>query len=108
VILLLPSPIPQAAPIGLAMMGFFLAPVFPLLIGETPRRIGTHRANHLIGFQIAAANIGAVTLVAAVGGAVEGVGLEVVPWALLGTLILFAGIHEALHALTPVIERSID
>jgi fucose permease len=100
ILLLLPSPIPQAAPVGLALMGFFLAPVFPLLIGETPRRVGAHRANHLIGFQIAGANIGAVSLVAAVGGAVEGIGLEVVPWALLITLVLFVAIHEALHALT--------
>lgn len=99
-LLLLPSPVPQAAPVGLAMMGFFLAPVFPLLIGETPRRVGAYRANHLIGFQIAAANIGAVSLVAAVGGAVEGIGLEVVPWALLITLVLFVMIHEALHSLT--------
>jgi fucose permease len=99
-LLLLPSPFPLAAPIGLAMMGFFLAPIFPLLIGETPRRVGVSRANHLIGFQIAAANIGAVSLVAAVGGAVETIGLEVVPWALLITLVLFVAIHEALHALT--------
>ncbi|MEX2443958.1 MAG: MFS transporter [Alkalispirochaeta sp.] len=98
--LLFPTQVPALAPVGLAVLGFSLAPVFPLLIGETPRRIGAHRANHLIGLQIAAANIGAVSLVAAVGVAVEAISLEVVPWALLITLVLFVAIHELLVLLS--------
>ncbi|MFW5694905.1 MAG: MFS transporter [Alkalispirochaeta sp.] len=96
IILLLPMPVPAVAPIGLALLGFSLAPIFPVLIGETPRRIGAHRAHHLIGFQIAAANIGAVSIVAAVGAAVEAISLEVVPWALLIALGLFIILNESL------------
>jgi fucose permease len=92
--LLLPRSLPVLAPIGLAVLGFSLAPMFPLLIGETPRRVGTRLANHLIGFQIAAANLGAVSLVAAVGLGVELVNLEVVPWALGALFLTFAGLHE--------------
>ncbi|MFW5827572.1 MAG: MFS transporter, partial [Alkalispirochaeta sp.] len=95
-LLLFPSPVTILAPVGLALLGFSLAPIFPLLIGETPRRIGARRANHLIGFQIAAANIGAVSFIAAVGVAVEAINLEVVPWALAIVLILFIVIHEML------------
>jgi len=94
--LLFPTPVPVLAPIGLALLGFSLAPIFPLLIGETPRRIGANRAHHLIGFQIAAANIGAVSFVAVVGVAVEGINLEVVPWALAIVLVLFIVLHEML------------
>jgi fucose permease len=100
IVLLLPMPVAALAPVGLAVLGFSLAPIFPLLIGETPRRIGARRANHLIGFQIAAANIGAVVFVAAVGAAVEGINLEVVPWALLIILALFVVIHEMLVVLS--------
>ncbi|MFO8042806.1 MAG: MFS transporter [Alkalispirochaeta sp.] len=101
IVLLFPPAVTILSPLGLAIMGFSLAPIFPLLIGETPRRIGAHRANHLIGFQIAAANIGAVSIVALVGAAVEGISLEVVPWALVIILVLFVAIHETLVALSP-------
>jgi fucose permease len=100
IVLLLPMPAAGLAPVGLAVLGFSLAPIFPLLIGETPRRIGARRANHLIGFQIAAANIGAVVFVAAVGAAVESINLEVVPWALVIILVLFVVIHEMLVVLS--------
>lgn len=97
-----------AAPLGLAILGFSLAPMFPLLIGETPRRVGRERADHLIGFQIAAANIGAVTLVGIVGLGVELIDLEVVPWALLISFLVFTTIHEGLVFLTPEITPEQD
>ncbi len=100
IVLLIPTGMALLAPVGLATLGFSLAPIFPLLIGETPRRIGARRANHLIGFQIAAANIGAVSIVAAVGLAVETIGLEVVPWSLLITFSVFIILHEALVLLS--------
>ncbi len=99
-LLLLPGGRNVAGPVGLGLLGFSLAPMFPLLIGETPRRIGTARANHLIGFQIAAANIGAVTLVSLVGIGIEHIGLGVVPWALAASFVLFVALHEALLAVS--------
>jgi len=99
-LLFVPS-IPAAAPIGLAILGFSLAPMFPLLIGETPRRVGDHLADHLVGFQIAAANVGAVTLVGLVGYGVERVGLELVPWALMASFLAFTTLHELLYLTEP-------
>lgn len=89
------------APIGLSLLGFSLAPMFPLLIGETPKRIGKRVADHLIGFQIAAANIGAVALVGAVGFGVERYGFELVPIALVVAFIIFSVLHEVLFILAP-------
>jgi fucose permease len=94
--LLIPGGRNVAGPVGLGLLGFSLAPMFPLLIGETPRRIGSARANHLIGFQIAAANIGAVTLVSLVGVGIERIGTGIVPWALAGSFVAFVALHEVL------------
>jgi fucose permease len=74
---------------GLVILGFSLAPMFPLLIGETPKRVGGQYADHAVGLQIAAANIGAVSLVGAVGFGVETVGLEIVGPVLAVNMILF-------------------
>ncbi|MFP4210453.1 MAG: MFS transporter [Alkalispirochaeta sp.] len=98
--------IPATAPVGLAILGFSLAPMFPLLIGETPRRVGDHLADHLVGFQIAAANIGAVSLVGLVGLGVERIGLELVPWALMASFLAFTILHELLYLAEPAEGRS--
>ena len=47
--------------------GPVLAPIFPLLIAETPARVGERHAAHAIGFQVAAATLGAGTLPALAG-----------------------------------------
>lgn len=66
------------AAVGLFLLGFSLAPMFPLLVGETPKRVGSRLSDHMVGAQIGAANIGAVLLVGATGIAVELVSLEAV------------------------------
>ena len=42
---------------GLFALGLLLAPIFPLLIAETPSRVGERHAAHAIGFQISAATL---------------------------------------------------
>jgi hypothetical protein len=69
-------------------LGLLLAPIFPLLIAETPARVGERHAAHAIGFQVAAATLGAGTLPAAVGVAMRRAGLEVLGPFLLGTALL--------------------
>lgn len=85
---------PVVAAAGLGLLGFCLAPMFPLLIGETPRRVGRGRSDHVVGLQIAASNIGAVALVGLVGLLVETVGLEVIGPAVFVNAILFALVNE--------------
>jgi fucose permease len=48
--------------LGLAIMGFSLASIFPILITETPRRIGQIHAPNAIGFQVGAAGMGGALL----------------------------------------------
>lgn len=94
------------APIGLSILGLSLAPMFPLLIGETPKRVGRRLADHIIGFQIAAANVGAVALVGAVGFLVERSSFEMVPVALSIAFVAFATLHEALFLLATNLETN--
>ena len=58
----------QAAPVGLLAAGLALSVVFPLLMLRTPQRVGAHRAASAVGWQTAAAAIGA-----AAGPALAGV-----------------------------------
>jgi fucose permease len=85
---------PVVAAAGLALLGFCLAPMFPLLIGETPRRVGTRRSDHIVGLQVAASNIGAVALVGLAGLLVELAGLEAIGPAIFVNALLFAAFNE--------------
>ncbi len=79
---------------GLCLLGLVLAPIFPLLIAETPTRVGARHAAHAIGFQVAAATLGAGTLPSLAGVLLRRVGLEALgPFLLAGTLTLLL-LHE--------------
>jgi fucose permease len=83
-----------AGAVGLLALGFLLAPVFPLLIAETPARVGASHATHAIGFQVSAATLGAGTLPAAAGLVLREAGLEALgPLLLAGTLAVLV-LHE--------------
>ncbi len=45
---------------GLLLVGLALAPIFPTLISQTPKRVGQRYASHAIGFQVSAAMLGIV------------------------------------------------
>ncbi|NVK73577.1 MAG: MFS transporter [Oceanospirillaceae bacterium] len=48
--------------LGLALMGFCAAPIFPCMISQTVTRVGKKYSVHAIGFQMSAAVFGAMTL----------------------------------------------
>ena len=80
--------------LGLALLGFALGPVFPLVTSTTSGRVGTEHAANAIGFQVAAAALGASLLPALAGVLAESVGLEVIaPFLLLTSVVLFL-LHE--------------
>ena len=79
--------------IGLFVLGLLLAPIFPLLIAETPARVGGRHAAHAVGFQISAATLGAGTLPAAAGLVARHAGLE----SLGPFLLVAAGLLLLLH-----------
>lgn len=93
--------LPLLSFLGLALLGFMLAPVFPVLMAQTPARLGSRLAQHAIGLQVAAANI-AASLVPAFAGVLAGaLGLEIIGLFLLFMAALLAGLHEA----TLLVER---
>jgi fucose permease len=62
--------------LGLALMGFSLAPVFPSLIATTPERLGlTHTANG-VGFQVAGAALGGAAVPSLFGLLADTAGVE--------------------------------
>ncbi len=81
--------------VGLALVGFACAPVFPALIALTPRRIGATHAPNAIGFQLGAAAMGGAVLPGLTGVLAENVGLEVVGPVLVVSAMVIFGLHEA-------------
>lgn len=74
--------------LGLALLGFGLAPIFPLLVAATPSRVGVELAPAAIGLQVAGATVGGAVVPAALGLAASRLGLEVIPGALLAGVVL--------------------
>ncbi|NOK60130.1 MAG: MFS transporter [Chloroflexi bacterium AL-W] len=86
--------IPLLSFVGLALMGFTLAPIFPLLMAQTPQRLGQGRAMHAVGFQVSAAMLGAAALPALISTLAQRVNLEVVGPALCVMGIVLIVLYE--------------
>ena len=75
VLLLIPG-WPPLALAGVTLLGFGCSPVYPGLMHETPRRFDPATARKVIGWQVAAANIGGAVLPTAFGVQAAAIGLE--------------------------------
>jgi fucose permease len=82
--------------LGLALIGFSLAPLFPSLISSTPERVGAGHAPNVIGFQVAAGSVGIALLPGFAGVLAQNLGLEIVgPFLVAASLLMFL-LHEAI------------
>jgi len=81
--------------LGLALLGFFMAPLFPLSISDTPRLVGAEHAANAIGFQISAASLGFATLPGLAGLLAERLGLQVIGPILVSFAVAMFLLHEA-------------
>ncbi len=88
------NPINWLGFVGLLVLGFALAPVFPLLVTATPLRLGSADANNAIGFQVAAASFGIGVLPGLAGALADRTSLEVVGPFLVVWLVLMFVLHE--------------
>lgn len=79
--------------IGLPVAGLGLAAVFPTLVSLTPARIGRAASTRNMGYQLAAANIGAAGVPWILGIAAENRGLEALGLGLFVTGALLAVVH---------------
>ncbi len=82
VILLLPLPT-AAARVGLALVGFGCAPVFPGMISETPKRFGTDLSQAVIGAQISSAYVGILILPVLFGFLATRISMSLLPYFLI-------------------------
>jgi hypothetical protein len=80
--------------LALAGLGCCLAPIYPLLIAETPRRIGAAHAASAIGFQVAAAYLGTAAIPGVVGLLATARGLGVIAPCLFSTALLLLLLQE--------------
>lgn len=65
------------------VQGIGLAPIFPAMIHETPRRFGKDKSQYIIGYQMACAYIGASIFPALFGVLAKNTSLKVYPYFLL-------------------------
>jgi len=85
---------------GLALLGFSLGPVFPMLIASTAARLGAEHAAHAIGFQVAAACLGAAAVPGAAGLIARGQGLDAIPAVLVVNAVALLLLYESTQART--------
>lgn len=70
--------------IGVAVVGFAIAPVFPALVSLTSDRVGAKHAANTIGMQISAAGLGGAVISSLAGVLARRISLEVIPIYLTG------------------------
>lgn len=81
--------------LGLALTGFSLSPLFPVLTSSTPERLGAEHAANGIGFQQAAVRLGLAAIPALAGVLAEALGMEVIGPFLFAVSIVMFLLHEA-------------
>ncbi|NTV63890.1 MAG: MFS transporter [Oscillochloris sp.] len=82
--------------IGLLLMGFSLAPIFPLLIATTAERVGRAHADNAIGMQVAAATVGAAAVPWTIGRLVGMTGISSIGMGIVGAAALYTACYAGL------------
>ena len=80
--------------IGLMGIGFGLAAIFPILISQTPARVGRDHAANAIGFQVGSAGLGGAVLAGIAGVFAENIGIETISLFILLGALLAAAIYR--------------
>lgn len=80
----------QLSSVGLILIGFGLAPMFPCLMARTPQRLGADVATHAVGFQASAGMVGGALMPGLGGIFSDRISLEsVATFAVLLMVLLF-------------------
>jgi fucose permease len=81
------NPSPLAGVLGVFLVGFAMAPIFPGLVSSTSSRVGPRHAANTIGVQISAAGLGGAILPSLAGYLAEAISLEAIPVMLAASLL---------------------
>ena len=90
------NPVNAVSFLGLALMGFTLAPVFPSSVSRTPQLVGAYHSPNAIGIQMAGAAFGGALLPSAVGYLGDNVGLALIPPCIVALSLAQFFVHEAM------------
>lgn len=98
VLLLLPTKSDVPALVGLVLLGFGCAPIYPCIIHDTPVRFGAKNAQAIIGIQMASAYIGSTFIPPLFGLVAKYVGIGVFPvYMLVFFGLMFAMTEKTMH-----------
>ena len=94
VVLLWWNPVPVMSLIGLLVTGVAQAPIFPLLMSDTARRVGAEHTENTISMQMGSVGIGAAILPGLIGTFGKNFGLETMAAAFVVMAVLVYGCHQ--------------
>lgn len=80
--------------VGLLALGFGLAAQFPILILQTPSRVGAEHASNAIGFQVGCAGLGGAALSGVAGVFAENFAIESISAFIFLVALLSLGIYQ--------------
>jgi fucose permease len=79
--------------IGVGLVGFAIAPIFPGLVSGTSQRVGPKFAANAIGMQIGAAGFGGAVIPGLIGVLAQRISLETIPVCLFGLYAALIGLY---------------
>jgi fucose permease len=88
--------VPLVSWLALAVLGLVYAPVFPILIADTPARFGPAQTANAVGLQVAAAVAGGAAVPGLIGVLAARTSLEIVGPCLLVVGLVQLGVYEML------------
>lgn len=100
------NPAPALNFVGLAIIGFAMAPIAPTVMGDTPRRVGVDSAPNVIGYQNTGAGFGIAFFPSLAGVLGEWIALEVIGLFLIVLTMTMFVLHELLNYQEKQVERS--
>lgn len=83
--------------VGILLIGMSCAPIFPVLIAITPRRLDPRHTAHAVGFQIAGATLGQSIIPAGIGVAAQHLGVDAIPTAWFVTALTLLALLRWMH-----------
>jgi fucose permease len=105
------NPLPLIGSIGLIIVGFAEAPVFPMLMTTTPQRVGLEHAENGVSLQMSFVGLGSAILPGLIGTLGKNLGLETmtIAFAVMAVIaVVFYELALLVHAGRPVLGSATD
>jgi fucose permease len=87
------DPLPMIGVVGVALVGFAIAPIFPALVSGTSERVGARHGANTIGMQMSAAGLGGAAVPGLAGVLARNTSLEAIPVYLSALVAIMLGLY---------------